>query len=79
VKLRTALEAEQSYRRGQEILHGEHGYEMSVSLVLKLLKSAADKGHCDANHVYGQHLNEGKHCDHNIPESLTYFRRAAFA
>jgi TPR repeat protein len=77
VKLRTALEAEQSYRRGQEILHGEHGYRICVSLGLKLLKSAADKGNCDANHVYGHHLNEGKLCEQNVAESLKYLRRSA--
>jgi hypothetical protein len=71
------MEAEQSYRRGQKVLHGEHGYEVCGSLGLKLLKSAADKGHCDASHIYGQHLNEGKLCDQNAKESQKYIRRSA--
>jgi TPR repeat protein len=74
--LRRSFESEQLYRRGQEIFHGEHGFERSISIGLSHLKDSSDRGHSDSSYVYGKYLLEGILCKHNIEESLIYLKKS---
>jgi TPR repeat protein len=75
--LHKSFEAEQNYRRGQEFLNGEHGFEKSRSFGLSLLKAAADQNHSDSCYIYGQHLSDGLFCDCNVVEGAKYLQRSA--
>jgi hypothetical protein len=69
--------AEQQYRRGQELIYGEHGFERSCLLGLSLLKQSADENHPDSCYAYGKHLSEGLICDRDYTESAKYLEQSS--
>jgi TPR repeat protein len=75
--LQELFAAEQEYRRGQEIIHGEHGFEKSITYGLALLKSSADHNHSDASYIYGKRQGDGPIPDRNYAESAKYLERSA--
>jgi TPR repeat protein len=75
--LQVLFDTEQHYRRGQELLYGEHGFEKSLSLGLEHLKAAADQHHSDSCYLYGKHLSEGLICERNYEESAKYEEESA--
>jgi TPR repeat protein len=75
--LQNILDAEQKYRRGQELIYGEHGFEKSRSLGLSLLKESADQNHSHSCYIYSKHLSEGLLCDRNVGERAKYLERSA--
>jgi TPR repeat protein len=76
-ELRNSFDADQQYRRSQELIYGDHGFEKSRSLALSLLKSSADQDHTDSCYIYGKHLSEGDICERNYAESAKYVQMSA--
>jgi TPR repeat protein len=71
------IEGEKLYRRGQELLYGEHGFERDVSRGLSLLKRSADLGHLESASIYSRHLAEGRLCAADAIGAAEYLRQSA--
>jgi TPR repeat protein len=68
---------EQNYRHGCELIFGERGYDRSQVLGVKLLTTAADAGHSDAQYRVGKCWHSGIGVLRDVDRAWFYYKKSA--